>query len=197
MYQPRGAFVPDQEVAELRGAPRYSLLLRVAKLACPAGEVPCIVRDISATGTRLRLFCDDDVGDHLFLELANGRRFAMERMWQDGGHAGFRFADAIDVESFVSEHGEFPKRAIRLRLSRPATVTADGEAVEASLSDLSQQGARIECETHLAIAQRLTLAVEGMPDRRAIVRWRRKGAYGLVFEETFTLEQLARLAFRL
>ena len=197
MHQPRGAFVPDREVAELRGAQRFSLMLRVAKLACPAGEIPCIVRDISATGTRLRLFSDDDVGDHLFLELGNGRRFAMERMWQRDGHAGFRFAEAIDVASFVSEHGEFPKRAIRLQLTRPATVTVGGEALEATLRNLSQQGAQIACPTHLAIAQPLTLDVDGMPERHAVVRWRRKGAYGLVFEDTFTLEALARLAFRL
>jgi hypothetical protein len=197
MFQPRGTFVPDLEVADLRDAPRYSLMLRVAKLACPVGEIPCIVRDISATGVRLRLFSEDDIGEHLFLELANGRRFAMRRMWQRDGHAGFRFAEAIDVESFVSEHGEFPKRAIRLKLSRPATVTFNGEAIEATLCDLSQQGAQIECPMHLAIAQRLALNVAGMPERRAVVRWRRNGAYGLVFEETFTLEELARLAFRL
>ena len=197
MYQPRGAFVPEQEVAEQRDAPRFSLMLRVAKLACPAGEIPCIVRDISASGTRLRLFSDADIGDHLFLELANGRRFAMQRVWQRDGHAGFRFAETIDVESFVSECGEFPRRAIRLKLTRPATVSVGGETIDVTMRNLSQQGAQIECATRLAIAQRLALCVEGMPARRAVVRWRRKDVHGLVFEETFTLEELAHLAFRL
>jgi hypothetical protein len=52
---------PDAPVVELtqadpRGAARSSLMFRTAKILCESGEYVCVVRDVSATGARLRLF---------------------------------------------------------------------------------------------------------------------------------------------
>ena len=51
MVNPAGQ--PDQ-----RGAQRYSLMLRAAKVMTPEGEWVCNVREVSATGLRLRFFHD-------------------------------------------------------------------------------------------------------------------------------------------
>ena len=42
--------------AEARGAERYTVLLRTAKLIAGGAEYLCVLRDISATGVKLRLF---------------------------------------------------------------------------------------------------------------------------------------------
>ena len=68
-------------VTDLRDAPRFSLVIRTAKLICRSGEYPCVVRDVSATGVRVRLFDALPPDSHLALELANGERYAMERVW--------------------------------------------------------------------------------------------------------------------
>lgn len=183
--------------ADERTAHRYSLILRVAKLVGSDGETPCIVRDISMTGTRVKLFSDHPVAEHLFLELASGERFAMERIWQREGQAGFRFATEIDVSSFVAEASDYRRRPLRLRLNRPAVLTVGDTASPVIIANLSQHGAGIETELHLALAQQVTLSAEGIPPRVARVRWRRSGRYGLAFTHTFELAELARLAFRL
>ena len=41
---------------EFRTEPRISLMLRAAKLAGSKGEFLCILRDVSATGLKARLF---------------------------------------------------------------------------------------------------------------------------------------------
>ncbi len=41
---------------EQRGAPRYTSLIRAAKLVCGQGEFVCVIRDVSATGVSLRTF---------------------------------------------------------------------------------------------------------------------------------------------
>jgi hypothetical protein len=182
---------------EMRAAPRSSLMCRTGKILCESGEYVCVVRDVSATGTKLKLFHEVPPDQHLFLELGNGDRYAMERVWAHEDHAGFRFSCTIDVARFVAEPSAFSRRPIRLKLQHSADVTVDGVASPAMLLDLSQQGARIEAGRQFALAQKLWLAVDGLPRRFGCVRWRRGYAHGLVLQQSFTLDELARYAFAL
>jgi len=183
--------------AEMRGAARSSLMFRTAKLLCESGEYVCVVRDISATGCRLRLFHVAPPDQHLFLELANGDRYAMERVWTRDDHAGFRFSCEIDVDHFIAEPSIYPRRPIRLNLKRPADAIVDGVASPAVLLDLSQQGARIDAGRKFAIEQKLWLAVEGQPQRFGCVRWRNGYTHGLVLQQSFKLDELAHYALAL
>lgn len=183
--------------SEMRTAPRSSLMCRTGKILCESGEYVCVVRDVSTTGAKLRLFHAVPPDRHLFLELANGDRYAMERVWAYGDHAGFRFSCAIDVDRFIAEPNPHPRRPIRLKLHRPADVTVDGIVSPAMLLDLSQQGARIEAGRKFALEQKLWLAVGDLPRRFGCVRWRDGYAHGLVLQQGLSLDELARHAFAL
>jgi len=182
---------------DLRTAPRFSLLIRSAKLVYAAGEYICIVRDVSASGVRLRLFHRLPAEPRVMLELATGERFAIERVWERDDHAGFRFADPIDVHRFIVEAGPYPKRPLRLRVELPAKVTADGDPFHATVRDLSREGAGIDTDELLAIGQRVKIEARGLPTLTAIVCWRSIPSYGLAFQQSFTFEELARLGAQL
>lgn len=184
-------------LADMRDAPRSSLMFRTAKMLCESGEYICVVRDVSATGARLRLFHAPPPDEHLFLELANGDRYAMERVWMRDDHVGFRFSCTIDVDHFIAEPSPYPRRPIRLKLHRPADIVADGIASPAVLLDLSQQGARVEAGRKFALEQKLWLAVEGQPERFGCVRWRNGYTHGLVLQQSFKLDELAHYALAL
>jgi hypothetical protein len=188
---------PAGSGADLRAAPRSSLMFRTAKLLCESGEYVCVVRDISSTGCKLRLFHATPPDQHLFLELANGDRYAMERIWTRDDHAGFRFSCEIDVDHFIAEPSPYPRRPIRLNLKLPADVIVDGVVSPAVLLDLSQQGARVEAGRKFAIEQKLWLAVEGQPQRFGGVRWRTGYTHGLVLQQGFKLDELAHYALAL
>ncbi|MFT4025749.1 MAG: PilZ domain-containing protein [Novosphingobium sp.] len=188
---------PPRNFENLREAPRFSLIIRSAKLVSESGEYLCVVRDISATGARLRLFHEPPPERHVFLELANGDRYVMERVWANDGHAGFRIAQPIDVNAFLVEPSPYPKRPIRLRLQRPTVLSASGVKYPASILDLSQKGARITADCHLAVSQQITLDIAGIGAVPAKVRWRGQNLYGLVLERTFRLDELASFAFDL
>jgi hypothetical protein len=192
LTMPAQAAPPSYE--EQRGSQRFTLLIRTAKLVCESGEFLCVIRDVSATGVRLKLFHDLPADRHLALELANGEIYFIERVWEHDGHAGFRFSAPIDVHAFIEEVSPFPRRQIRLRMHFPAVVSAEGQASVATVRDLSQQGARIETSRHLAIGQRVKLEADGFPPVIARVRWRSAPEFGLAFEQVFPLEELARLA---
>jgi hypothetical protein len=186
-----------ERFVELRAAPRSSLMCRTGKILCESGEYVCVVRDVSATGAKLRLFHAAPPEAHVFLELANGDRYAMERVWVQGDHAGFRFSCTIDVDRFIAEPSLYPRRPVRLNLHRAADLTADGVVSPVVLLDLSQQGARIEAGRKFALEQKLWLTVENQPARFGCVRWRRGYTHGLVLQQSLGLEQLAQYALAL
>ena len=179
---------------EMRGAQRFTLLIRTAKLVCESGEFLCVIRDVSATGVRLKLFHDLPADRHLALELANGEVYFVECVWERDGHAGFRFSAPIEVHCFIEEVSPYPRRQIRLRMHLPAVVSADGQEAVATVRDLSQQGARIACSRRLAIGQRVKLEADGLPPILARICWRSEAEFGLAFEQVFALDELARLA---
>jgi hypothetical protein len=182
---------------EMRGAQRYTLLIRTAKLVGESGEFLCIIRDVSETGVRLRLFHDLPRDSRMALELSNGEVYFIERVWERDSHGGFRFAAPIDVHAFIAEVSPWPRRQMRLRLEIPVVLTVDGQANAATVCDLSTQGARIECGRFLAIGQRVKLQGDGFPLNMAKVCWRSGSAYGLAFEQIYTLEALAVMAAEL
>jgi hypothetical protein len=196
MYDPAGSGAGQEAGADQRGAQRIGVLIRPAKLVAPSGEYLCVLRDASSTGVKVRCF-HPLPAQGMVLELGNGDRYEVDRMWEQGDHAGLRFRSPVPLEYLVKETGPYPKRPVRLRMTLPALLVAGRDVVPATVHDLSQQGARIECEQQLALDRRFRLEIRGVAPIEAKVRWRRLPAAGLVFETTFRLEDFARLAFRL
>lgn len=188
---------PASPDGELRGADRSALLLRVAKLVCQTGEYVCLVRDVSWTGVRLRLFHDLPDERFVFLQLANGELYPVELMWAKGDQAGFRFTQPIDVNQFITEPSPWPRRPIRLNITAPGLAFVGSTAISVQLKDLSQAGARFEAFGHMMIGQPLRLLVDGLPERWARVAWRRGFDHGVAFEAKFKLDELAAHALAL
>uniref|UniRef100_UPI001B357C11 PilZ domain-containing protein n=1 Tax=Cellulomonas citrea TaxID=1909423 RepID=UPI001B357C11 len=62
--------------------------------------------------------------------------------------------------------------------------------------NISQHGARMECDTVFAIDQSVRIQNDFVPEIRSKVRWRRDANYGLAFDNFFTLREFALLAAR-
>lgn len=196
------AFRPDVEtglgdVDELRSAPRFRLLIRAAKLITAHGEFVCVLRDISSTGVSVKLFHALPDCKTVELELQCGDTHEMERRWIRGREAGFEFTGSVNIDRLVSEISEFPKRGLRLGIQFPLKIITLAGRYDAFAENLSQQGARIECENLLAIEQSIRLEGGGLREIRAKVRWRSGSQYGVVFDDTFSLNDLALLAARM
>ena len=153
-----------------------------------------MVSDISATGVSVRLFHPLPRDDALKLEMPNGDQLAIETVWEYDARAGFRFALPVDLPRVLSGHNKWPKRPIRLNLDMPAMLVGLTGRFEATIRNISLQGAQVECATRLAIDQRLRLSCEVLPEIVTKVRWRNGQHYGLVFDNTFQFADLARIA---
>lgn len=185
------------EEAEQRAAPRFTLLIRSAKLTSPEGEFLCVVRDVSETGISVRLFHPLPPAVPLTLELPNGDRHRLESVWEEEGKAGFRFAEPTNIERILASPSRFAKREVRVNIEVPCHLMASLRWVSATILNLSQSGAQIRTPERLSLVQRVKLRAEGMPDVTAKVRWRHDDHYGLSFEDAFQFAELAALAFHL
>jgi hypothetical protein len=100
---------PGQDIAasptgaELRAAPRFTLLIRAAKLIVDGREFLCILRDASATGVKIRLFTPIPEHKSLAIELGTGERHEARLVWTTGDHAGLQFLEEIDVQRLLDE----------------------------------------------------------------------------------------------
>ncbi|MFM5906543.1 MAG: PilZ domain-containing protein [Novosphingobium sp.] len=187
----------QQTGLDRREEQRLVLLLRPAKLLCRSGEYLCILRDVASKGARLRLFHPLPAEAHMVLELSNGDRYDVEKVWERDDQAGFVFQSNAPLDHLLEERSRFRKRPLRARIALDATITANGVAALARIKDISQQGGNIECEAAFARDQRVSLTAPGLGKVDAKVRWKRGTRVGLVFEQTFRLDQLARLLFDL
>ena len=199
------AAVPDgARGADLRAAPRFALLVRSAKLIADGRELLCILRDASASGVKVRLFHALPADARLHLELPDGSRHGAELVWCAADHAGLRFHREIDIRAAIdpprnerADGAAFPKRQLRARVDRAAVLHSEGVDHPVLLHNISQAGAGIECAERLMLRQPVRLDAPGAPPLHAKVCWRRAPHYGLVFEQGFTLETLARLVAQL
>jgi hypothetical protein len=194
-----GAAGPDSDAVRHRTAERFTLMLRVAKLVSSHGEYPCVIRDVSATGVRLRLFHALPAERHLALFLGNGECYFIENVWDQangpGCEAGFRFSAPIDVRAFMTESSKHAKRQVRLGITLPATLSIREFSAPVVIRDISQQGARIDSDRPLALDQHVRLKAHGLPEIFASVRWKGGAGHGLVFQQCFRLDELAQLAW--
>lgn len=182
--------------ADQRAAPRFTLLIRAAKLILDGErEFLCVIRDASVSGLKIRLFNPLPEHASLAIEMSNGDRYPVEQIWSEGEYAGFRFLDEVDIQRLLDEaHGAFPKRQVRLRIHLDAILHSGGEAVRVAFQDISQQGACIESDKWLLMNELVRLETDVLPPIYAKVRWRSHPRYGLLFEQTFKLDELARIA---
>lgn len=182
----------------MRNAPRFTLLIRAAKLVSAQGEFVCVIRDVSETGVSVRMFHALPPCQDYALHMPAGAVYEITRKWDRGNEAGFAFAQPVAVSQLISESSDYPKRGLRLGLCFPVVMSTLAGRFDAVVENLSQQGARITCDQLLAIDQTVRMAAPGVAGEtrevRAKVRWRRERHYGLVFDDTFTLGEFARLA---
>lgn len=182
---------------EQRVSPRFTLLIRAAKLIIDGDcEFLCVIRDASSTGLKIRLFHPLPANYRtLSVEMSNGDRYPAEVVWVEGDYAGFRFLGEVDIERLLDEgHGTYPKRHVRLRVQLGAILHSGGEAVRIAFQDISQQGACVECDKWLLMNELVRVETGVLPAIYAKVRWRSHPRYGLLFEQVFKLDELARIA---
>ena len=193
----RASASPVEVSLDGRTAERFTLMMRTAKLMTEVAEHLCVIRDVSSSGLSARLFHPLAPVGRVTLEMQTGDRHVMYPVWQREGEAGFRFCTPVDVESMIRNCSRFPKRELRFAADIDVDLHARGECSEAILRNFSQQGAMLECADHFSLGQVLRLESDHFPQTVGRVRWRMGNRYGLAFDSTIQMLELANLIVRM
>lgn len=186
---------PDR-VGERRQATRFALVLHAARLVADGREYICLPRDISATGVRIKLFHALPTCASLQLELMGGNRHEMIVVWDAGNHAGLSFSDAVGVIAPAAGIAHLG-RPLRIVVDQLVGLRLPGQSHRARLVNLSQHGACIETDVSVGLHEPLQIENKQMREIYATVCWCDQFRYGLVFDQAFKLDRLARLLERL
>lgn len=186
-----------QKVEDQRQSHRASLMLRRAKLVCQSGEYLTLIRDVSEKGIGLGFLHEVPPEPRTLLQLANGMTYPVERVWAQSRQAGYRFGCTITLDEFLREDSPHPVRPLRLNMEGQACVQDGRAAMEASLVDLSCEGAKIICEDDLRSQGLISFELPGMAPQLASVRWNDGDHFGLQFQHPLSTEELAACALTL
>lgn len=182
-------------------APRTVTTLLVGKLLSDgAGEEPCRVRNLSATGMLIETQRPLGYGNWIAVELRCGQRLQGTVVWSSAGRAGVQFATPIEVDQVLAvargataaAHVVAP-RAPRFSVRLVARLVNDGHPIEVTVENISQSGARVSLSAQRELEPSVTLTIPGLQPRRCTVRWARGETAGLAFMDMVPYHELTAL----
>ncbi len=147
------------------------------------GRHDCAIRRISALGATLRGRFEHAPGDEVAVELATGHRHAAAIEWVEGGEAGIRFLQPVDVlalinRKLVSQTAE--RRAMpRVELRCAAFVKKGEDFLPVMLRNISAGGLQVEGDGLPPQGTFVALFIDGINVPPGEIAWRKDKLAGI------------------
>lgn len=183
---------PDASQGEdRRDGKRHMTLFRVGAIVLGDRRELCLIKNISAGGMMVRVYCDVAPKTPIRIELKCGEPILGSVTWVNGNNCGITFDTPIDVLDILAtnEHGPRP-RMPRIEISCPVTLYDEGQRIEVRALDISQGGIKVECETTLQCDADIAVALPGMAPLAGVVKWVADDLAGITFNRLVPLATL-------
>ena len=184
---------PPAPVAEpeRRDGERHLTLYRVGSILIENRRELCLIKNISAGGMMIRLYCTIAEGTPLRVELKSGHPITGKVSWTRDHHAGISFDDPIDVIDILSSAMGGPRpRMPRIETNCHATLREGANVLRVKACDISQGGVKIQCETIVAQGADIVITLPGLEPQRGIACWIEDGFIGITFNRLIPLGEL-------
>jgi hypothetical protein len=191
-----GIAMNDGNQADRRQHARNMRVMRVARLAAPDihTEGLGMVRDVSPGGMMIDAHFDLQLGQTVSIALLDDQELTGMVVWKEGSMIGVSFAEDVPVEQILAKPSAQPdgKRARlpRFAVRRPVQLKLDCAMVDAILHDVSQRGAKLQCEGKIRVHNNVLLRAEGQRAVAATVKWRAGDMLGVEFHRLLPVSEL-------
>lgn len=150
----------------------------------------CMVKDLSPEGVMTETCADLTEGDLVRLGFTEQEMLAGKVVWSGAGRVGIRFDNPIDVSAIlVGSTSDEPTRAPRLPIECAVEISDGVTTRQEQVLNVSTKGLKIRSST-FRIGEKLSVAIAGMPRKKAVVRWTGEGETGLEFLIPLTYDEL-------
>jgi len=182
--------VPAAE-SERREGERHMTLYRVGSVLVEDRRELCLIKNISAGGMMIRLYCSITEGTPVTVELKSGQPIRGKISWVNNQQAGITFDEPIDVIDILSSAMDGPRpRLPRIETSCFATLRDGANALRVRVCDISQGGVKIECATILPQGADVVLTLPGLLAQAGAACWSAGGYMGITFNRLLPLNDL-------
>ena len=176
---------------DLRNGERHMTLYRVGSILVGERRELCLIKNISAGGMMIRLYCSIDEGASVTVELKSGHPIHGKVSWTRDHHAGVAFDQAVDVIDILSSSMNGPRpRMPRVETKCHATLREGANTLRVRACDISQGGLKIECETILPNGADVIVTLPGLTPQPGIACWAEGGFTGITFNRLLPLTEL-------
>ncbi len=182
--------------SERRQHARNTRVMRVARVAAPElnTEGLGMVRDVSPGGMMIDAHFDLDLGQSVSIALLDDQELTGTVAWKEGSMFGIRFAEDVPVEQILAKPA--PKadgkraRLPRFAVQKAVQLKFDSVTVDALLHDVSQRGAKLQCDGKLRVHSNLLVRAEGHRPVGGTIKWRAGAMLGVEFHRLLPVEEL-------
>lgn len=176
---------------ERREGERHMTLYRVGSILIEDRRELCLIKNISAGGMMIRLYCPVAEGRPVTVELKSGQPISGRVSWVRDPHAGIAFDQPIDVVDILSTAMDGPRpRMPRIETSGFATLREGVNMLRVRTCDISQGGVKIASETILPSGTDVIVTLPGLEPQPGIACWNDNGFTGITFNRLLPLDEL-------
>lgn len=177
--------------SERREGDRLTTLYRVGSILIEQRRELCLIKNISAGGMMIRLYCKIAEETPVIVELKSGQPISGRISWTRDQHAGISFDQPIDVIDILSSTMEGPRpRMPRIETDCFATLRDGANTIRVQVRDVSQGGVKIACETLLPQGVDVIVTLPGLAPQPGVARWTDAGFTGITFNRLLPLGEL-------
>jgi hypothetical protein len=174
-----------------RDGERHMTLYRVGSMLVEDRRELCLIKNISAGGMMVRLYCSVAEGTPVTIELKSGQPIHGHVSWANDQQAGVTFDDPIDVIDILSASMSGPRpRMPRIETDCHATLRDGANTLRVRACDNSQGGVKIACETIVPRGADVVVTLPGIEPQRGIACWVEGGFIGITFNRLIPLGEL-------
>jgi len=174
-----------------REGERHMTLYRVGSLLIDDRRELCLIKNISAGGMMVRLYCSVALETPVTVELKSGQPIRGKVSWVRDQNAGVAFDQPIDVIDILSSSMDGPRpRMPRIETGSYATIREGANVLRVKTCDISQGGVKIRTDTILAQGSDIVVTLPGLDAQAGIVCWCSDGFVGITFNRLMPLGEL-------
>lgn len=170
---------------------RHMTLYRVGSILVDDRRELCLIKNISAGGMMIRIYCSIAEGTPVTVELKSGQPVSGRIGWTRDHHAGIEFDQPIDVIDILSTSMDGPRpRMPRVETSCHATLRDGANVLRIQACDISQGGLKIRCDTIIPPGSDIIVSLPGLEPQPGIACWNDHGYIGISFNRLLPLGEL-------
>ena len=174
-----------------REGQRHMTLYRVGSILVEDRRELCLIKNISAGGMMIRLYCSISDGTPVTVELKSGQPIHGQISWTRDQNAGIAFDRPIDVIDILSTAMDGPRpRMPRIETRCHAMLREGANVVRVQACDISQGGLKIRSEANFQQGTEVIVTLPGIEPQRGIACWSDNGFTGVTFNRLLPLGEL-------